>query len=225
VQDFIESLPQIQSRRRNKIYFLDWGNAGDMVGQIERFLGITAQASSTEATGNSVTKNLRVEDELSFNGAFFRVTRVNENDVNDENDDSVELVVRTNTTSQDTTIEEFRSEFVEDFQIVAEDIKPSNTAGEGRARLTISYSPGGQSGLENNDSTGGGGGSTNATDATQEAQRDQVREETGLSLEEIEDLNAIYVEYDNVEELNRVENWIKILDIPTPSGQHRGQVR
>lgn len=221
VQDFIESLPQIQSRRRNKIYFLNWANAADTKDQIEQFLGISENTSNTQtATGTTVTKNLRVEDELNFNGAFFRVTRVNENDVNDDNDDSVELVVRTGTTSQDTTIEEFRSEFVEDFEIVAEDIKPSNTPGEGRARLTITYNPGGQGGA------GGGGlaengevnrGTTPVTNDVEGAGANGPTRDaqTGLTIVDIENLNALYVEYDNAEELRRVEFWLKQLDIPT----------
>ncbi|MCC6547722.1 hypothetical protein IT570_11200 [Candidatus Sumerlaeota bacterium] len=216
VQDFIESLPQIQSRKRNKIYFLDWANAGDLVSQIESFLGINSEAGNTEtATGTTITKNLRVEDELNFNGAFFRVTRVNENQVNDDNDDSVELVVRTGTTSQDVTIEEFRSEFVEDFEIVAEDIKPSNTPGEGRARLTVTYNPNGQGGGGVAGEGGGGAaqGTANNTPPARETADDTAQ--TGLSLVEIENLNAIYVEYDNAEELRRVEFWLKTLDIPT----------
>ena len=36
----------------------------------------------------------------------------------DANDDSVEMVVRTPTTSEDRTIEEYRSEFVDDYEVV-----------------------------------------------------------------------------------------------------------
>jgi type II secretory pathway component GspD/PulD (secretin) len=210
VQDYIESLPQIRSRKRQKIVFLDWADASSLVSDIEAFLGIDAAEATGGGGGDSVTKTLSVNGQLEFRGATFRVTRVNENDAADENDDSVELVIRTGTTSQDSTIEEFRSEFVEDFEIVAEDVKPSNTPGEGRARLTINYIPGGQGGTSD---SGTGEGTEDA--ATAADQRAALREETGLSIVPIENLNAIFVQYDNVEQLRDVEYWIETLDIPT----------
>jgi type II secretory pathway component GspD/PulD (secretin) len=213
VQDYIESLPQIRSRRRSKIIFLDWATAGDLVGDIESFLGIAPTATTSRgSSGNSITKTLRTQQQLEFQGAFFRVTRVNENDAADDNDDSVELVVRTGTTSQDITIEEFRSEFVDDFEIIAEDVKPSSTPGQGRARLTINYRPGGAGG-----GGLGGGLGTGATDpAAQRAddQRAALREETGFSIVPIENLNAIFIQYENIEQLRDVEFWVKTLDIP-----------
>lgn len=205
VQDYIESLPQIRSRRRSKIIFLDHASASELVSQIEAFLGIEGGGATSTSGGNEVTKNMRVEDELDFNGAFFRVTRVNENDAIDENDDSVELVVRTGTTSQDVTVEEFRSEFVEDFEIVAEDVEPSNTTGEGRARLTIRYVPE-EGGLDEEEEQ---------AEEEAEEQREEVEEETGLSLETIENLNALFVRYENIEDLREVEFWVRTLDIPT----------
>ncbi|MBI1291248.1 hypothetical protein GC173_08390 [bacterium] len=220
VQDYIESLPQIRSRKRSKIIFLDWAAAGDLVGDIESFLGIDASAGqSSAATGNQVTKTLRTEQTLEFNGATFRVSRVNENDAADDNDDSVEMIVSTNTTSQDLTIEEFRSEFVDDFRVEAEDVKPSSTPGEGRARLKITYTPGGGGGSTGEDGVGGGGGNVGTGDAAQTAQdaasqRAQLREESGFSIVPIENLNAIFIQYENAEQLRDVEFWVKTLDIP-----------
>lgn len=205
VQNYIESLPQIRSRRRDKIIFLDWAAAEDLVSQIEEFLGVSASSASTEASGTEVTKTMRVEDELTFNGATFRVTRVNENDAADENDDSVEMVVRTGTASQDVTLDEFRSEFVEEYEIVAEDVKPSSTPGEGRAKLTIRVS----------DQNAGDQDQQQEEQQQQEAEREQAQEETGLTLVAIENLNALFVQYDNIEDLRQVEFWVKTLDIPT----------
>lgn len=199
VSRFIESLPQIQTKRRNKIYFLEWATASELAGTIQDFIG-GAQQSATRATGDKVTKNMRVEDELNFNGAFIRVTRVNENDAADQNDDAVELVVRTGTTSQDVTLDEFRSEFVEDFEIVAEDVKPSGTPGEGRVRLTVRLVRQGE-----------------GTDTANEPEPTPVarEERTGISIVDIPNLNALYVEYDTAEQLKDIDFWIKTLDIPT----------
>ncbi|CAN5405169.1 hypothetical protein BH09SUM1_BH09SUM1_17710 [soil metagenome] len=215
VTDYIESLPEIRKHNNSKIIFLDWATASELVPKIEEFLGITNSATgggATSASGTTITKTARVEDVINFNGASFRVTRVNENDVADKNDDSVELVTNTGTTSQDVTLEEFRSEFVEDFQITAEDIDPSNTPGEGRARLTIRYVPGGQGGLAtNNDQANNAANqNVNAND-----QRDALRDQTGLSLVDIENLNALLVNYTNIEDLRKVQDWVQTLDIPT----------
>jgi colicin import membrane protein len=200
IQDFIESLPQIRSRRQSKIIFIDHAQASQLVGQIESFLGVESDGSGANS-GDEITKTMRVEDELEFNDAFFRVTRVNENDASDDNDDSVEMVVRTGDTTQDVTIEEFRSEFVEEFEIIVDDVKPSGTEGEGRARMTIIY---------------------NADDEEDDPEEDDeeddledLEEETGLTIVDIDNLNAIFVQYENVEDLREVEFWIRTLDIPT----------
>lgn len=205
VQDYIESLPQIRSRRRSKIIFLDHANSGDLVSQIESFLGIEGAADTGGGTEEETTKNLSVEDEFQFRDAFFRVTRVNENDANDDNDDSVELVVRTGQSTQDLTIEEFRSEFIDDFEIVADDIDPSNTPGEGRARLLFRYVPQDTQEADIDEEE----------EDDEEEERQRVEEETGLSIDDIENLNAIFIEYQNVEDLREVEFWVRTLDIPT----------
>ncbi len=211
VQNYIESLPQIRSLRRSKIYFLDHASANELRGQIEAFLGIDgSQGSSTASDGEEITKSLSVEDvnDFDFGGGNViqvRVIRVNENDAGDENDDDVELFVRTGVDSQDITLEEFRSEFVDDFEIVAEDVRPSSTPGEGRARLTVRYVP----------QEGTGGFQDNVADEDVEEQREEIEEETGLSIVDIENLNALFVQYENIEELREVEFWIRTLDIPT----------
>lgn len=205
VTRLIESLPQFRTKRRSKIYFLEWATAADLAGTVLEFLG-QGQSSTTEtvATGNEVTKTLRVTGELQFRTANFRVTRVNENDVADENDDDVELVVRTGTTTQDLTIREFRSEFVEDYEVVAEDVKPSATPGEGRARLRIRFTPGGRS-----------GGGAEVPEEEVQAQPAEPTGPQGVQIVEIPNLNALFVQYDTIDELNEVDFWIRTLDIPT----------
>ncbi|MCC5876183.1 MAG: hypothetical protein JJU11_08210, partial [Candidatus Sumerlaeia bacterium] len=214
VETYIQSLPQIRTRRQSKIFFLEWATASEITNDIESFLGITPTTGTPgDATTDEVTRSLRVQQDFDFRGANFRVTRVNENDVNDPNDDSVELVVRTGQSTQEVTIVQFRSEFIDDYEIIAEDIRPSSTPGEGRARLTFRYVP----------ERGGGGGGAGFDGGVGPAQQQQLEQEAaqdrqaevGVNLVAIEQLNALFVEYDNIEDLRDIEEWIRILDIPT----------
>src|SRR5690606_10600407 len=108
----------------------------DMVSEIETFIG-GGSSDDSAAQGTEAVKTLRTEGEFEFNGAFFRVTRVNENDINDESDDSVELIARSGDQSDEITIEEYRLENVlrGEYTSIADDIRPSTTPGEGRAKL------------------------------------------------------------------------------------------
>ena len=88
----------------------------------------SAAASSSGSSGDLQSATLGVEDEQTFdfgggNSINIRVLRVEENDAADENDDDVEIFVRTGQTSQETTIEEFRSEFIDDYEVVAEEVR------------------------------------------------------------------------------------------------------
>jgi len=93
------------------------------------------------SASKSITSSLRVGRELKFRDLRLRVARVNENNANDELDDSVEIVVNTSTTSMDMTIEEFRSEFVDDYEISVPEIRPSVKPEEALAVITIDYPP------------------------------------------------------------------------------------
>jgi len=143
VAEFIQSLPQLEPKRRSKIIFLEYANAGDLASQIEEILGIgPGVAAGGAAAGNEATFTLRVEDERTFRDLNVRLTRVNENDPIDDNDDSCELVVRTSTAqSSDLTIDEYHSETFEDYEILVEDVKPSPTPGEGRVKIRVTYRP------------------------------------------------------------------------------------
>lgn len=199
VQRFIEALPQIATKRRSKIYFLDWATAGDLSSQIQEFLGQAASTGSTN-DGASMTRSVSRDDEFEFRDAVFRVSRIDENDVNDESDDEIELVARTGTTSTDVRIREFRSQFVEDYEIVADDISPSSTPGEGRARITVRFVPGGEGQAEETP--------TPAETATSDAAE-------GIQIVPVENLNALFVQYDTAEQIQELEFWIETLDIPT----------
>jgi hypothetical protein len=142
VSDYVRSVSTLPAdRSKSEIVFLKHQSAEEMAGLIQRVTGIEAATGGGQQTGLSVTKTLRVEGELTFRDLRIRVTRINENDAADKNDDSVDLVVRTPTTSEDRTIEEFRSEFIDDYEINVIEVRPSGTPGEGSARIEIRYNP------------------------------------------------------------------------------------
>jgi hypothetical protein len=144
VGDFIKSNPTMGSaRQRSEIMFLKHQNSGDMQDLLGRVMGTKsgADTGAAGATGNSVTKTLRVEGELTFRDIKIRVTKVNDNDLNNKNDDSVEMVVRTATTSEDRTITEFHSDFLDQYEINVIEVRPSSTPGEGSARIEVRYNP------------------------------------------------------------------------------------
>ncbi len=222
VADFIESLPQIKKEKRSKIIFLKHGAATDIRGQIEEFLGISAAPTGGADTGLEVTKSLRTGQgtgaEFTWREMTVRVTRVNQNDINDETDDDAELIIRTPGNSQTLTIEKYRTEFIDDYEITAEDIKPSNTPGEGRVKLRIAYRP-----------TGAGGGGIGGTGIGEFGQppgpgapgipgatpTPPSIEEVGVNIVDIENLNALFVEYRDIGDLKEIEYWVNTLDQPT----------
>lgn len=127
-------------RHKSEIVYLKHQNASDVQGLLERVTG--AGAGGAAATGQqSVTKTLRTEGELLFRDLRIRVVRIEQGDVNDDNDDSVTMIVRTGTTSEDRTIQEFRSDFIDDYEINVIEVRPSNSPGEGSARIEVRYSP------------------------------------------------------------------------------------
>ncbi len=217
VQQFIESLPQIERKRRTKIVPIYWATAAELASQIDTFLGGGSSDDESGAEGDEVVKTMRTEGEFEFRGAFFRVTAVNENDIDDENDDEVEIIARSGDESDEITIEEFRLENVlgGEFTIVAEDIRPGSTAGEGRAKLRFIYqgADGGGGGGGFDEGQGGGGGG-NQQDEDEE---DTVDEEPLLDIrvEPIENLNSLFISYTNATDLQEVEFWIETLDVPT----------
>ncbi len=199
VSKFLASLPMIEKRRKSEIIFLKHVKATDLADQLRQVLGLEA-ADTVAERGISITKSVRVEDVLEFRDLRLRVVRVNENNINDDLDDSVELVVNTPTTSQDMTIEEFRSEFIDDYEISAPDIRPSGTPGEGRAKLEIRYLP--------------PPGQVQAPEATPTPTPEEEAAAEALSVDEIETLNALLIRYEDPAQFAEVAEWIERLDIP-----------
>ncbi len=200
VSKFLASLPLIEKRRKSEIIFLKHVKATDLADQLRQVLGLVAAEERAER-GISITKSLRVEDVLEFRDLRLRVVRVNDNNINDELDDNVELVVNTPTTSQDMTIEEFRSEFIDDYEISAPDIKPSGTPGEGRAKITIRYLP-----------PPGAAQAPAEVTPTPAPEEEEARE--ALTVDEIETLNALLIRYEDPARFAEVAEWIERLDIP-----------
>ncbi len=211
VSKYIESLPQIRRERKTKIVFLNWATASDLASEIDTFIGGGDEEDSGASNGaNEILKTLRTDQEFEWRGAFFRVTSVEDNDEDDENDDDVTLIVRSGDQSDEQTIEEFRIVNFSsgEFSVVAEDIKPASTPGEGRAKLRFIYTP------EN---------ATNNTTTTQQTAAAQATETTAedteplidVTVEPIENLNALWISYENGADLDEVEFWIRTLDTPT----------
>ncbi len=143
VAAFIEALPQLEPKPRSKIIFLEHAVAGDLASLLEQVMGISAGGAATAAgaaAGTEAAFSLRVQDERTFRDLSVRLVRVDENNFQDENDDSCQLVVRTSRAqSSDLSIPEFRSEIFEDYEIYVERVYPSPQIGEGRVRLRVRY--------------------------------------------------------------------------------------
>ncbi|MCX8038696.1 MAG: hypothetical protein N3D11_16910 [Candidatus Sumerlaeia bacterium] len=142
VAAFIEALPQLEPKPRSKIIFLEHAVAGDLASLLEQVMGISAgtTAAAGAAAGTEAAFSLRVQDERTFRDLSVRLVRVDENNFQDENDDSCQLVVRTSRAqSSDLSIPEFRSEVFEDYEIYVERVYPSPQIGEGRVRLRVRY--------------------------------------------------------------------------------------
>jgi type II secretory pathway component GspD/PulD (secretin) len=237
IGDYIRSLPMLGSeKQKSEIIFLKHQTSGDMVDLLNRVLGLSADAGSAAgtATGNSITKTLRVEGELTFRDLKLRVTKVNDNDINNDNDDSVEMVVRTATSSEDRTITEFHSDFLDEYEINVIEVRPSTTAGEGSARIEVRYNPQGTTGVGGVGTVGtvgavtpvggvagpGGvavpGGATVGPNGQVLAAGAEVvpSTESTMQVESIDNMNALLVRYEDPGDLAQVKSWLEQLDIP-----------
>jgi type II secretory pathway component GspD/PulD (secretin)/tetratricopeptide (TPR) repeat protein len=236
LSDYIRSLPMLGKKQKSDIIFLKHQTAGDLSTLLNTVLGLTGEtAAAGGATGESVTRTLRVEGELVFRDIRIRVTKVNENDVNDDNDDSVEMVVRTATNSEDRTIDEFHSEFIDNYEINVIEVRPSGTPGEGSAKIEIRLAQ---------TATGVAGAGLAVPGAIPGAVPVGVgavpgavvpgqpgvgvvpgvagavpgalppSTEAGIQIESIENMNALLIRYEDPGDLAEVKGWIEQLDIP-----------
>ncbi|MCX7016331.1 MAG: hypothetical protein NTW86_27875, partial [Candidatus Sumerlaeota bacterium] len=144
VGDFVNSLEQLERQMLFKVIYLKYALSDTMRDNLVQFFGLAAAQAAGAPTGPQyqVTRTLRVDSDYTFNqNLTVRVRRVNENNAADPNDDSVELIVRTPTRSESITLRKYESQFIDDYEIVAEDIRPSGVPGEGRADLQFRFIP------------------------------------------------------------------------------------
>jgi hypothetical protein len=87
----------------------------------------------------SFTRWMRVGQDLQFRDLAIRLARVYENNPNDRLDDSARLIVRTPISSRDLYIEEYHSEFIDDYEIAVVEVVPSGEPGQGKAQIQIRY--------------------------------------------------------------------------------------
>lgn len=144
VSDYLKAvLRQGDTKTRSEIVYPKHQNAGDMsdlIGRVTNANGQGAQGGQA-ATGMSVTRTLRVEGELVFRDLRIRVTQIQPgSNANLRNDGTVQMTVRTPTTSEDRSIQAFHSEFIENYEINVMEVRSSGN-GEGSARIEVRYNP------------------------------------------------------------------------------------
>jgi len=150
VDDFLGTLPELKPKERFKVIYLRHALSDDLESNLSQLMGLsTAEQAGTE-TGLTVTKTLRREDEFTWRDLTIVVRRVTAGgDIFDELSDEAELVLRVQGGRQSTTqtVRELDVPvYIQDavggeYEIYAEDIKPSTTPNEGRVKLTITYNP------------------------------------------------------------------------------------
>ncbi len=224
VSDYIRSLPTLGKKQKSEIIFLKHQTASEMSDLISRVLGLSAQEPTGGAAqrGNQITRTVSVSggtpQEIVFRDLRLRASKINENDANDRNDDSIELIINTPTTSEERTIDEYKSEFIDDYEIAVLEVRPSGTAGQGTAKLQIRYAPQG-TGVAGIGAGGLQPGAAQPGAAVPGLVPGQVPQqpqpaETGLTVETIDNMNALLIRYDDPADFAEIKSYIEQLDIP-----------
>lgn len=203
VADYIEQLPELRQRQLQKVLFLDYAVAEDMVSSLEQILELT-RGDVGVGGGDEVTFRLRRGESREFRGAVIRMIRVEENDEEDRNDDSVELQVNAGAQQiNQITLREFDTQFVDDYEVTAEDVLPSSgQEGEGSARITVRYVPEELAELDD--------------DFDEEELEEELTtaEEMGISINAFGELNAIIIRYTNPILFQEALSLVEQLDQP-----------
>ncbi len=226
VSDFVRGLPLFGKKSKSEIIFLRHQTSSDLSSLLDRVLGLGAGDVDTRGTAadsnkNSIRKTLRRKQEMTFRDLVVRCIRIQRGgDYNDDTQDTVELAVRTNTNSQDLSLQEYRSQFIDDYEIYAGEIKPSGNSGDGSAQITITYRPGSGYGNEGFISTTGGPTGNQLITGNVVGPDGRIIptttsfEEKGLQIETIDNMNALLIRYEDPGDLAEVKSWIEQLDIP-----------
>lgn len=233
VADYVNSLPMLgNSKSQSEIIMLKHQIAQDMSGLLNQVLGLTGNGPGGGSTGQSITRTLRVEQELTFYDLRIRVKKIEGTDDDSaDSDRSVDLIIRTATTSDNRTIEEFESDFVDDYEINVLQIRPSGMGdGQGSVKLEVRYNAAGAlaagglgglggvpTGVPGMPGTPGGmpgvGGMPTGIGANSLSAIDDSGNAT-LVIEPVNNMNAILVRYKDVADLDQVRSWLTQLDTP-----------
>jgi tetratricopeptide (TPR) repeat protein/Flp pilus assembly secretin CpaC len=215
VAEFIATMPQLKQKEREQVIRPKYLESGDLATELSDVLGLEEARAEEGAPGAAmVTRSLRTEGELEFRGLNIRVRRVNENDVADEYDDSVELILRSPTQSSEITLNEFMSQYFDDYEIVAEEIRPSGTLGEGRVKLIVRYVPQGLEYVQEEEARA----EEERARAAEEEEAPGAEEEGPMKpvIKSFGNQNAIIVRYEDPADLIKIKNLVAELDRPIP---------
>lgn len=204
VGNYLNSLPELQRKRQQQVVFLEHAVAESLASDLVSILGLRGALAGVEG-GETVVKRLRRGEEFTFKDLRVRVVRIEENDENDRQDDSVEINIITGTNSSNLNLRELDTTFFENYEITAEDIQATGTEdrpGEGVARILFRYV--------------GDEAEREALAEEEVQQTEEVSEEEGISIFPFGPLNALIIRYDNPAILQDVQELIVQLDRPTP---------
>jgi Flp pilus assembly secretin CpaC len=204
VGNYLNSLPELRRRRQQQVVFLEHAVAESLASDLVSILGLRGALAGVE-TGETVVRRLRRGEEFTFRDLRIRAVRMDENDVNDRLDDSVELNIISGTQSSNINLRELDTTFYENYEITAQDIQATDSTqnpGEGVARILIRYV---------------GSAAERERLAEEEIQAEQeISEEEGVSIFPFGQLNALIIRYDNPAVLQDILELIGQLDLPTP---------
>jgi type II secretory pathway component GspD/PulD (secretin) len=230
VSEYINSLPQISEKSQQKVVRLRHAVAEELSASLLRILDLTdsgAGGAGGATGGESTVLRLRRGQERTFRNARIRLVRVDEGDVSDRNDDSAELSINTGVQINQTTVRELETQYVDDFEITAEDVLPSSgQPGDGTASIMIRYVPRifaqQQQAVEQQLQTvqaaaqfGGPGAAAPTQLAPQQPAGGQTAlEEQGITITPFGELNVLIIRYTNPLLFQEAIDLIEQLDQP-----------
>lgn len=92
------------------------------------------------APRDRVRKTMRVGDKFSFREVAVQLLRVNANNIDDQDDDSIELLITIPPISTEIVIQESQTRRVGDYEITANNVNPSRSGlGQGRALIELAF--------------------------------------------------------------------------------------
>lgn len=204
VGNYLNSLPELSRKRQQQVIFLEHAVAESLASDLVSILGLRGALGGAES-GETVVKRLNRGDEFTFRDLRIRVVRIEENNEDDREDDSVELNIITGTNSSSITLRELDTTFFENYELTAEDVQATGNEdrpGEGVVRLLVRYV---------------GSEEEREQLAEEEIQaEEEISEEEGVSIFPFGPLNALIIRYDNPAVLQDIQDLIVQLDLPTP---------